>query len=257
MRVLRVERYEDIGKAAAEVVIDAWKQHPRLVLGLATGMTPIGFYRVLVERFRQELLDFSGITTFNLDEYFPIPRNHPQSFTRFMREHFFQHVNIPASRIHILNGEAFDPEEECRQYEQSISDAGGIDIQILGIGHNGHIGFNEPETAFDSRTHLVALTESTIRANSRFFHDPSAMPRHALTMGIQTIMQSRKILLLAAGEGKAEAVQRALLGPVTESMPASILQRHPDVTIILDGGAASLLGGGEQHAVASDSRCIH
>ncbi|MFY0545822.1 glucosamine-6-phosphate deaminase [Brevibacillus sp. H7] len=254
MKVVKVEKYEEVCEHASEMVLTAWKQHPQLVLGLATGSTPIGFYRRLVERYLQERLDFSGITTFNLDEYYPIKRSHPQSFARFMKEHFFDHVNIPAEQIHILNGEALDTGEECSRFEAGIDAAGGVDIQILGIGRNGHIGFNEPGTPFGSRSHLVALTASTIQANSRFFADPSEMPRHALTMGIQTIMKSKKILLLAVGEGKAEAIRLALQGPVTEAMPASILKRHPDVTLILDRGAASLLGGGVQDAAARDSQ---
>jgi len=252
MKVLRVKRWEEIGQTAAETVIGAWRTNPKLVLGLATGTTPIGFYRVLAERFRQEQLDFSGMTTFNLDEYYPIRRHHPQSFTVYMREHLFQHVNIPEEQIHMLDGEAPDPGSECRRFEAALVAAGGIDLQILGIGRNGHIGFNEPGTPFGSRTHLVALADSTIQTNSRFFRDPAEMPRHALTMGIGTILQSRKIVLLAAGEGKAEAVRRALQGEVTESLPASILQIHPDVTLLLDEGAASLLGGEGHHAAADN-----
>jgi glucosamine-6-phosphate deaminase len=254
VKVLRVENYEQVSNQAAEIVLTQLRNNPRLVLGLATGSTPVGFYRRIVERYRQEVLDFSAVTTFNLDEYYPIKRSHPQSFASYMNEHFFRHVNIPAEHIHILDGETADVEEECRRFERAIEEAGGIDIQILGIGRNGHIGFNEPGTSFQSRTHLVALTESTIQANSRFFADAVEMPRHALTMGIATIMQSKRILLLAAGAEKAEAIRLALQGPVTEALPASVLQLHPDVTVIVDAEAASLLEGEDRYVATRGAR---
>lgn len=253
MKVIRVENYEQVSENAAELVLREWQANRKIVLGLATGATPVGFYRQLIERHREEQLDFSQITTFNLDEYYPIARNHQQSFYMFMQEHFFRHVTIDPARIHILSGEAADVEAECSSFEHRIAATGGIDVQILGIGQNGHIGFNEPGTPFRSITHKVILTDNTIQANAHFFAEAAEVPRHALTMGIETIMRSKKIVLLASGKAKAKAVQQALHGSVTEEVPASVLQNHPDVTFILDREAAAIIGGESPYAPTGDS----
>ncbi|UFJ41444.1 glucosamine-6-phosphate deaminase [Brevibacillus humidisoli] len=243
MKLQVFDNYDQVSRRAAEIVIEESRKHPQLVLGLATGSTPIGLYREMVQVYQRGQLDFSEATTFNLDEYYPITPDHPQSFRRFMQEHLFDHVNIAPERIHFLSGTAADVESECSRYEAAIEAAGGIDIQVLGIGENGHIGFNEPGTPFHLKTHKVALTENTIQANSRFFERIEDVPRHALTMGISSIMRSRKILLLASGEKKAEAIKAALQGPVTEELPASVLQLHPDVTVMVDKTAATQLEG--------------
>ncbi|MBO8163628.1 MAG: glucosamine-6-phosphate deaminase [Brevibacillus sp.] len=241
MKLQVFENYEQVSKHAAQILIEACRRQPQLVLGLATGSTPIGMYQEMIAAYQQGKVDFSRVTTFNLDEYYPIAPEHPQSFRRFMQEQLFDHVNINPEGIHFLCGTVQDIEQECRRYEEAIEAAGGIDIQVLGIGENGHIGFNEPGTPFHLGTHKVKLTETTIQANSRFFERMEDVPRFALTMGIRTIMHSRKLLLLANGEKKAAAIRAALNGPVTEDLPASVLQLHPDVTVIVDKAAAHLL----------------
>ena len=224
-----------MSRAAAELVLSRLKKNPNLVLGLPTGSTPIGLYRLLVEKYKKGTADFSGVTTFNLDEYCELPLEHPESYRAFMEKHFFGSVNIPSGQTHFplcdkKSGEA---------YEEMIAALGGINLQVLGIGRNGHIGFNEPGSAFDSRTRVVRLAEATIQDNSRFFGSADAVPKTAATMGIGTIMEAREILLLASGAGKADVVRRTLEGPVTADVPASILQRHKNVTVILDEEAAT------------------
>lgn len=211
------------------------------VLGLATGGTPIGVYRELVRLHRQEGLDLSHVTTFNLDEYCGLPPDHPQSYHTYMRRHLFNHVDLDPHRARLPDGMAEDPAAECACYEAAIAQSGGMDILLLGVGTNGHIGFNEPGTRFDSRTHCVELAEKTRLANARFFPPGEAVPRRAITMGIATILAARQILLLATGAQKAEAIVRAALGPITPDCPASVLQRHPRVTLLLDQEAASQL----------------
>jgi glucosamine-6-phosphate deaminase len=231
----------EMNRKAADVIIAEWRRKPDLVLGLATGGTMIGLYKHLAARYQKEQLDFSQVTTFNLDEYYPIPPEHPQSYHFFMQDHFFRFVNIPPKQIHLLNGQAEHIEKECEQYEQLIQSKGGIDLQILGIGGNGHIGFNEPGTPFTSCTHKISLAKGTIQANARFFEHASQVPQHALTMGINTIMSCKKILLLASGKQKAAAISAAFLGPIREEVPASVLQLHPDVTVLMDQQAAANL----------------
>lgn len=233
--------YTALSRLAAEIVITACREQPQIVLGLATGATPIGMYQQLVEAYQKGEVSFSQAMTFNLDEYYPIAADHPHSFRRFMQEHLFAQVDLAAERIHFLCGTATDVERECERYEAALEAVGGIDLQILGIGENGHIGFNEPGTPFHQKTHKVTLTEQTRRANARFFGSFADVPHHALTMGIRTIMRSRKIVLLASGEKKAEALAAALYGPVTEALPASVLQLHPDLTVIADEAAAARL----------------
>jgi len=240
LQVKIAKDYAEMSRLAADMVAQLLENKPDAVLGLATGSTPIGLYEELVRRHKAGL-DFSRVTTFNLDEYYGLDRDHPASYNYFMWEHLFSKINISKDRINIPNGAAPDPEEECRRYEAKIAAAGGIDLQVLGIGHNAHIGFNEPGTPFGSTTSLVQLTPSTIKANARFFEKEEDVPRQAISMGIKSIMQSRSIILLANGEGKAEAVAAAIEGPVTEKVPASVLQLHPNCTFILDEAAASKL----------------
>ena len=214
---------------------------PNAVLGLATGSTPVALYCELIRRHREEGLDFSQVTTFNLDEYVGLSPEHPASYHRFMRENFFDHVNVDTQRIHIPDGMAKDIPAFCREYEAAISQAGGIDLQLLGIGNDGHIGFNEPSSSLGSRTRIKTLTENTVAANQRFFSSPQEVPQHVITMGVGTIMDARTCLLLAFGEGKAEAVAAMAEGPVTAMCPASALQLHPQTVLIIDEAAASLL----------------
>jgi len=217
------------------------RSKPNCVLGLATGSTPLGTYRHLIGMHREEGLDFLRVTTFNLDEYLGLDPNHSQSYHRFMKDNFFDHVNIDPSKTHIPNGLAEDLKAECERYEKMIRDAGGIDLQLLGLGRDGHIGFNEPSSSLASRTRVKTLTEETVRDNARFFETEEEVPRFALTMGVGTIMEAREIVLLASGENKAEAVRATIEGPVSAEFTASVLQLHPKVTIVTDEEAASLL----------------
>jgi glucosamine-6-phosphate deaminase len=232
-----------IARGLADRVAAALQANPRLVLGLPTGRTPVGFYAELSSRAARKLVDLSQVTTFNLDEFVGIPASHPGSFRTFMNTHLFSRVHLAPDRIHFLDGQAADFEQECERYEREIAAAGGIDLQILGLGSNGHIGFNEPGAALVARTHHVALEAETRRDNAGLFRgDPEAVPSEALSMGIATILQARKILLVARGAAKADIVARVVRGPVTTEIPGSFLQLHPDVEIVLDPDAASNLG---------------
>lgn len=213
---------------------------PDLVLGLPTGRTPIPLYKELVALFKAGEVDFSRVTTFNLDEFAGIGGDHPGSYRAFMRQHLFSHVNVTPERVHFLDGLAANPDVECAHYEREIADAGGVDLQLLGIGTNGHIGFNEPAGALYARTHLVTLHESSRRANASLFgNDLERVPREALSMGMATILNARELLLLAMGKSKARCVERVVHGPLTTRLPASFLQLHPRVELVLDEGAAS------------------
>lgn len=207
------------------------------VLGLATGSTPEGLYQRIIEKHQQDEVSFKNVTTFNLDEYVGLEQNDSNSYYNFMNEKLFSHVDIAADRVHIPNGVAADLEKECMEHERAIEQAGGIDVQVLGIGGNGHIGFNEPGTSFDSKTHIVDLDESTIQANARFFHSIEEVPTQAISMGIETIMNSKEILLLVSGEAKADATAKLLHGDISEDFPASILKKHENVTVIVDQAA--------------------
>ncbi|MGI6149044.1 MAG: glucosamine-6-phosphate deaminase [Firmicutes bacterium] len=240
MQVLVTKDYAAMSRAAADIFKEHLKNHPQTVLGLATGSTPLGMYEWLI-KYHQDGLDFSQVTTFNLDEYIGLAGDHPASYRYFMEEHLFGHVNVPKERIFIPNGMAEDPEAECRAYDELIRKLGGIDLQVLGIGVNGHIGFNEPGTPFEATTHVAELTASTREANARFFASIDEVPTHAISMGIKSIMHARRIVLLANGEHKAEAVAAAVKGPVTPDLPASVLQLHPDVTFVVDEAAGRLL----------------
>ncbi len=240
MNVIVVTNYARMSEEAAKIVRAQILKKARSVLGLATGSSPLGLYSLLAEYHRLGL-DFSRLTTFNLDEYIGLAGDHPASYRRYMQEHLFSKVNLHPEKTLVPNGMAPDLEQECLRYEELIKRCGGIDLQVLGIGVNGHIGFNEPGTAFGSRTQVVNLTESTIRANSRFFSSEREVPTQAVSMGIKSIMQARSIVLLANGGRKAAAVAAAVNGPVSEDMPASVLQLHPAVTFVLDQAAASKL----------------
>jgi glucosamine-6-phosphate deaminase len=225
----------------AEIIAAAIRSNPQIVLGLATGGTPVGTYRELVRMHREQGLDFSGIRSFNLDEYLGLGPEHPQSFRYFMQQHLFDHVNVDPSQTHVPDGLAVDVDAHTRDYEQQIRAAGGIDLQLLGIGSNGHIAFNEPGSPADSRTRAIDLTADTITANSRFFDSIDQVPRHAITMGIGTILESKQIVLMANGEGKADTVARAIQSDADPSHPASLLQKHGDVMVVLDAAAAKRL----------------
>jgi len=242
LNVIVVPDYEQMSLHAAALVAGEIKARGRIVIGLPTGNTPKGMYQELVRMHRAGELDFAGVTTFNIDEYRGLPPDHPMSFARYMRMHLLDHVNVPDSQAHWPRSTG-DAQEACRDYEERIRSAGGLDLAVLGIGGNGHIGFNEPGTPFDSETHVVELTEETRLANCRGygFADLEEVPKLAITMGIRTIVAARRVLLLASGREKADAVAKTVAGPVTEAVPASILQRHPDATLIVDEEAAFAL----------------
>ena len=241
MRVLITDSYDQMGLEAAKIVAGQIYLKPNSVLGLATGSTPLSMYERLVAVHRTVGLDFSEVTTFNLDEYIGMGPDNPQSYHYFMQEHFFKHINIKPENVHIPNGMAQDVIAEGERYEQLIAAKGGIDLQVLGIGQNAHIGFNEPDVKFAATTHKVELDEETILANSRFFNNVDEVPRYAISMGIKTIMMAEHVVLLANGRNKARAVYKAVCGDVTPEAPASILQLHRDVVVILDKEAAELL----------------
>lgn len=237
MKIYKAKDYKDMSRKAANIISAQVIMKPNCVLGLATGSTPIGTYAQLVEWYNKGDLDFSEVTTVNLDEYKGLPRTNDQSYYYFMHQHLFDRVNIDPERINVPNGMEPDAEKECGRYEELIRSLGGVDLQLLGLGHNGHIGFNEPGEAFEKETHCVDLTESTIEANKRFFASADDVPKQAYTMGIKTIMQAKKILIVVNGENKADIVERAFFGPVTPEVPASILQLHNDVTLVGDEAA--------------------
>jgi len=237
MRVIVCDNYEQISETAARIVAGQINLKPDCVLGLATGSTPIGLYDKLAELNKNGEVDFSEVTSFNLDEYYPIKKDNPQSYDYFMKEQLFSKVNINIENTYIPNGEAKDAQAECENYEKLIEEKGGIDLQILGIGKNGHIGFNEPDECLITKTHITDLTQSTIDANSIFFDKAEDMPAKALTMGIATILSSKKIVLLANGAGKYEAVSALMNDEITTNTPATMLKVHPDVVIICDKAA--------------------
>ena len=242
MKIIRAKDYKDMSRKAANIISAQVIMKPNCVLGLATGSTPIGTYDQLVEWYNKGDLDFSEVTTVNLDEYKGLPRTNDQSYYYFMHQHLFDRVNIDPERTNVPNGMEPDAEKECGRYEELIRSLGGVDLQLLGLGHNGHIGFNEPGEAFEKETHCVDLTESTIEANKRFFASADDVPKQAYTMGIKTIMQAKKILIVVNGENKADIVERAFFGPVTPEVPASILQLHNDVTLVGDEAALAKIG---------------
>jgi len=237
MKIIRANDYADMSRKAANIISAQVILSPDSVLGLATGSTPVGVYRQLIEWYKKGDIDFSKVRTVNLDEYCGISPTREQSYRYYMNHNFFNEVNIMPENTNLPNGLAADFDTECIRYDRLISDLGGIDLQLLGIGHNGHIGFNEPDQAYGKMTHRIELNQRTIEANARFFEDASRVPHYALTMGIKAIMQAKKILLVVFGEDKAEILYKAVNGPVTPSVPASIIQLHPDVTIVADNAA--------------------
>lgn len=239
MQIYRAKDYEDMSRKAANIIASQVVLKPDCVLGLATGSTPIGAYKNLVEKYEQGDLDFSQVTTVNLDEYKGLPRENDQSYYYFMHDNLFDHVNVKPENTHLPDGTKEDSDEECARYEELIRTLGGQDLQLLGLGHNGHIGFNEPDAIFEKTTHCVDLQESTIEANKRFFASADDVPKQAYTMGIGTIMQAKKILVVVSGEDKADTVAKAFFGPVTPEVPASILQFHKDVILVADEAALS------------------
>ena len=241
MKIYMTEDYQTMSRKAANILSAQIILKPNSVLGLATGSTPIGMYKQLVIWYEKGDLDFAQIKTVNLDEYVGLEPTHEQSYRYFMQNNLFDHVNINPANTNVPDGLVADPQAECDWYNQVIRKLGGIDIQVLGMGHNGHIGLNEPGNAFELETHVVDLSERTIQANARFFASADEVPRQAMTMGIKSIMMAKKILMLVSGEDKAEAVWKAFAGPVTPQVPASILQLHPYVTLVGDKAALSKL----------------
>ena len=239
MKIYKTKNYEEMSKKAAHIIASQVILNPDCVLGLATGSTPVGTYKNLIEWYNNGDLDFSQITSCNLDEYRGLSGEHDQSYRYFMNHNLFDHVNIRKECTYVPDGLEEDSDKAARDYDQIIADQGGIDLQLLGLGHNGHIGFNEPADEFPKGTHVVDLTESTIQANKRFFASEADVPRQAYTMGIGTIMSAKKILVVVSGEDKAEILNKVINGPITPQVTASILQLHPDVTIVADEAALS------------------
>ena len=239
MKIYVSDDYKGMSRKAANIVSAQVILNPSCVLGLATGSTPIGMYKQLIDWYNKGDLDFSQVKSVNLDEYVGLAPTHDQSYRYFMQHNLFDHVNIDPANTNVPNGLASDPEAECQRYNEVIRSMGGIDIQVLGMGHNGHIGFNEPGQAFELETHVVDLTERTIEANARFFASKDEVPKRAITMGIKSIMQARQILVVVSGEDKAEIVKKAFFGPVEPQVPASILQMHPNVVLCGDKAALS------------------
>jgi len=233
MKKIVCKNYDEMSKEGAKIIAEQIAKKPDSVLGLATGSTPIGLYKCL----RDDNVDFSKISTYNLDEYYPISKTNDQSYQYFMDDNLFNHVTVKS--MDIPNGEAKDAQAECRRYDEAIENAGGIDLQLLGLGPNGHIGFNEPDDQLSVGTHLVELTQSTIDANARFFASADEVPRHALTLGMGGIMKAKKILVVANGKGKADVVKKMFSGVIDTHVPATLLQLHNDVTVIVDEEANS------------------
>jgi glucosamine-6-phosphate deaminase len=241
MQIIVRETYEEMSKAAAQAVAKTLNSKPNTVLGLATGSTPLGLYRELARMHKEEGLDFSQVTTFNLDEYVGLSKDHPQSYHYFMYENLLKHINIAPQNVYIPSGTTDNYEAFCAWYERRIQECGGIDLQVLGIGSDGHIAFNEPTSSLGSRTRIKTLAKQTIEDNARFFSRPEDVPIYAITMGVGTILEARKIMLLANGRNKAAAIAAAVEGPVTSMITASALQTHPDAVCFLDREATGAL----------------
>ncbi|MDD6479254.1 MAG: glucosamine-6-phosphate deaminase [Oscillospiraceae bacterium] len=232
MKFITIKSYDELSAKAADIIAAQVIMKPTCVLGLATGSTPIGTYKRLIEDYNNGKIDFSTVKSINLDEYVGLDGNHDQSYRYFMNNNLFNHVNIDKANTYVPNGCATDYDKECAEYDKRVQDFGGIDLQLLGIGIDGHIGFNEPDSIFTKETHVVDLHPSTIDANARFFEDKSLVPKKAVTMGMLSIMQAKKVLLVANGANKKDILEKAFFGPINPQIPASILQLHPDVTVI-------------------------
>jgi glucosamine-6-phosphate deaminase len=239
MKIIKFSSYEQLSQAGAKIIVELLNRKPDAVLGLATGSSPIGIYEQLTKMFREHKVSFKKATTFNLDEYVGIPQQHPESYYSYMRHHLFGHIDLPAEQAYIPNSHSENLNEECRRYDLLIQEKQHIDLQILGIGHNGHIGFNEPSQGLEGRTHIVELSEETRLANARFFDAIDQVPKLALTMGISTILKAKQILLIVKGADKASIIERALTGPITTQLPASMLQTHPNLTILITDDAVT------------------
>ncbi|MFA6627812.1 MAG: glucosamine-6-phosphate deaminase [Bacilli bacterium] len=240
MKIIRVKDYQELSQVASQIMIDLLKKKPDATLGLATGSSPIGLYQNIIKSYDNKEISFKQVKTYNLDEYCDLPRTHPESYYNFMHRHLFHHVDIKEENVHVPSAEGSDLQAQCDHYNRLLNQT-TIDLQLLGIGGNGHIGFNEPGTPFHNETFVVRLTEKTREDNKRFFNSIDEVPTHAITMGIKNIMKARAILLIASGKSKQKAVYELINGLVTEDFPASILQRHPDVTVVIDEEAAGLL----------------
>lgn len=240
MKIIVTKDYEELSAKAAKIMLEVVRENPYAVLGLATGTTPLGLYAYMIADHEQKGTSYAHIRTANLDEYKGLPKTHPQSYAYFMRKNLFDGLGIHSENTNIENGTAADEEKECARYDEVLEQL-PRDIQLLGLGSNGHIAFNEPGTPFGSGTHVVSLAESTVKDNARLFDDISEVPRKAFTMGIRQIMQAKKVLILASGANKADAVAKMVKGEVTEAVPASVLQLHPDCTLIVDKAAAAKL----------------
>ena len=241
MKLIVVENYEELSKVAAQEYANVIKENPKAVLGLATGGSPIGMYKELIKMYENKELDFSNVTTVNLDEYVGLNPEHEQSYRHFMNENLFKHINVDITKTFVPNGLAEDLAAQCKEYDEKIIELGGIDVQLLGIGNNGHIAFNEPDTELSAGTHVISLTQNTIEANARFFDNIDDVPKTAITMGVGGIMKAKKIILIASGESKAEAIKGIFSGKITTENPASMLQMHRDAVVIVDKDAAKLL----------------
>lgn len=238
INIIKVNSEQQFNETGAGIIASLLQSNPRAILGLATGGTPVGVYQKLVELYREGVVSFKQASTYNLDEYVGLPENHPESYRRFMNEKLFNHIDIPIENTHVPSGNS---EKAAEEYNQLLEKAGQIDLQLLGLGHNGHIGFNEPSENLHGPTHIVELDELTRQANARYFPSIEEVPTHAVTMGIGTILQAKQILLMAKGADKAEIVAKALKGPITTQCPASLLQTHPNVVVVLDQAAGGLL----------------
>ncbi len=241
MRIIIEEDYQSMSKKAALLVASQVTLKPNSVLGLATGSTPLGMYQELIAMYQLGEINFSEVISFNLDEYYRLPHDNSESYHYYMEHSFFKHVNIKARNTFIPDGMVDDVSKECREYEEQIRRSGGIDLQVLGIGANGHVGFNEPGERLNVTTDLVNLTDDTIAANSRFFDSMELVPKKAISVGMATILKANRVILLASGESKAEAIRDTVSGFVSTQTPSSLLQTHPEVTLIIDDGAASLI----------------
>lgn len=241
MNILKFNSEAKLNEAAARIITSTVQTNPSAVLGLATGGTPVGIYKQLVQDYKDGLVSFKNVQSFNLDEYVGLSPDHHQSYSYYMNENLFKHVDIDVQRTNIPSGLADNLDEECRQYDERIEAAGRVDIQLLGLGHNGHIGFNEPADELSSSTHVVDLAEETKQANARFFTETEEVPGQAITMGVGTILKAKMLMLVVKGADKADIVKRALTGPITTQCPASLLQTHPNLVVLVDEAAGSLL----------------
>ncbi|GIO87210.1 glucosamine-6-phosphate deaminase [Paenibacillus faecis] len=241
LNIIKVKDEQQFNETGAGIIASLLQSNPRAILGLATGSTPVGVYGKLIELYREGVVSFKQASSFNLDEYIGLDEQHPESYRRFMNEKLFNHIDILPENTHVPSGSSSDPEQAAAEYNRLLEQAGQIDLQLLGLGHNGHIGFNEPAEELTGPTHIVKLEERTRQANARYFPSIDEVPTHAITMGIGTILQAKQILLMAKGADKAEVVARALRGPITTKCPASLLQTHPNVVVVLDQDAGGLL----------------